>query len=155
MTAIYSLDTSAILGMFLRRFPPDVVPSFWTKFDALVAGGGAVCIDLVHGELKVQSDDPERWVAARPQMIRPMSPAVFSRTQAILHAHYPVSHVNSKMSQVDPFVVALAVEERLIVVSDEHSDPKTKVPKIPDLCQRLGVPHRDVFGIARDQGWKF
>ena len=155
MTALYSLATSAILGMFLRRFPPDVVPSFWTKFDALVGAGGAVCIDQVHAELKKQSDEPEKWVSARQHMVRGMTAPIFARTQTILRAHYPAAHVNAKMSQADPFVVALAVEEQLIVVSDEQSAPTSKVPKIPDLCQRLGVQHRDVFGLARDQGWKF
>lgn len=155
MSAKYSLDTSAILGMFLRRFPPDVVPSFWSKFDAIVGAGEAVCIDEVHNELKAQADTAEKWVAARPHMVRRMTPAIFTAATTLIQKHPIVKATSTKKNHADPFVIALAQVEGLVVVSDEQSDPNSKLIKIPDLCKKLDVPHRGVFDLARDYGWKF
>ena len=156
MTARYSLDTSAILGMFRRRFPPDVVPSFWPKLDGLVREGVGVCIDEVHAELRAQAgDEPETWLAARPGMIRALTPEILRAARGLINA-FPVTKPGSTArNHADPFVVALAQVEGLAVVSDEQSDPSSRLIKIPDLCAKIGVVHHSVFDLARVEGWRF
>lgn len=156
MSAKYSLDTSAIIGMFRRRFPPDVVPGFWPRFEKLVASGAAVCIDEVHFELKTQGgDEAEKFVAARPQMVRPTTLEILSAVGVLVNAYPIVKPSSTTKNHADAFVVALAQLEGMAVVSDEQSEPKSKLIKLPDLCAKLGIPHLSVFDLARDQGWKF
>jgi len=54
----------------------------------------------------------------------------------------------------DPFVIATAQVMGLTVVTEEKGGTDAK-PKMPSVCQVLGVPCIDVLSFLRDQGWSF
>ena len=54
----------------------------------------------------------------------------------------------------DPFVIALARTRSLVVVSEEKKQ-SLKNPKIPDVCDSLGVQCLGVVGMMRQEGWRF
>lgn len=59
----YCLDTSAFIGAWERTFPPDVVPSFWTRLDVLVQEGRVASPEEVKIELK-KKDVVWSWATA-------------------------------------------------------------------------------------------
>lgn len=65
----YSIDTSALLEGFVRRYPPDVVPSLWNeKFDRLIESGHLVAACDVLEDLGKRDDDIYAWAKEREQM---------------------------------------------------------------------------------------
>jgi hypothetical protein len=148
------LDTSAILGAWIRRFPRDVVPTFWVKFEALIDDGVVVCSSEVLDELERQSDEPLAWLKERKHMIRELTPEVIQAATVLVNEH-PILKAGSTKNQADPFVVALAQVEDLVVISDEQPDAKAKQIKIPNLCEKIGLEHVDLFGFARRERWTF
>ncbi len=54
----------------------------------------------------------------------------------------------------DPFVIATAQVLGLTVVTEERGGSLSK-PKIPSVCQALGVRCIDVLAFIREQGWSF
>jgi len=54
--------------------------------------------------------------------------------------------------QADPFVIALAKIENGIVVSGEWPSRNLERPKVPDVCNALGVPHIRLVEMLRREG---
>lgn len=65
----YSLDTSSILDAWVRRYPPDVVPSLWKNMDDAIRKGEIFAIEEVLRELQRKDDDVYKWVKEREEMI--------------------------------------------------------------------------------------
>lgn len=47
----YVFDTSALVGAWVRTYPPDVFPGLWEDLDALARQGGLLAPEEVLGEL--------------------------------------------------------------------------------------------------------
>ena len=41
------------------------------------------------------------------------------------------------------------------VVTEETPSRNLTKPKIPDVCQAMGVPHVNLVGFIQEQGWVF
>lgn len=154
MTLRFSLDTSAVLGAWLRRLPPDVVPSFWARFEELGQAGDVGMIDEAYRELERKSDAVHEWVAERKHLVIEMTPDVLLAAREIVN-RFPITRPGSTRSAADPFVIALAQVTRATVVTDEVASEKLHKPRIPDVCRALGVPCTDVYGFVRAMSWKF
>ena len=48
----YSIDTSAILDAWIRYYPIDTFPSFWSNFLDFVHRGDGIANELIKHELK-------------------------------------------------------------------------------------------------------
>ena len=65
----YSIDTSALLEGYVRRYPPDVVPRLWDeKLDQLIDAGRLIAAFDVLEELGKRDDDVHAWAKARERM---------------------------------------------------------------------------------------
>lgn len=62
--------------------------------------------------------------------------------------------IGSGRSGADPFVIALALCNDGVVVTDE-SPKHPSNPRIPDACDALGVRCLNLVGFIREQGWTF
>ena len=50
---------------------------------------------------------------------------------------------------------ALAMVHSGTVVTEEKPTGRIEKPKIPDVCEALGVPWTNLMGYVEDQGWRF
>ena len=149
----YSVDTSALLDAWVRYYPPDVFDTLWQRLDGLVSGGRLLAIDEVRRELEKQDDELHKWLAARPSMIVALDGEIQTRATPIINGFGSLTNTKSVMSgSADPFVIALAQERKLTVVTAEKSKP-TK-PRIPDVCKALGVPCITLVELFRREGWR-
>nr|WP_231912531.1 DUF4411 family protein [Rhodococcus sp. EPR-157] len=76
-------------------------------------------------------------------------------TTAILRAHPDLVRAGGKRSGGDPFVIALAMARNGVVVSEETRSGNLSKPRIPDVCDSLGVPVLNLMGFIESQRWTF
>jgi hypothetical protein len=150
----YCFDTSVLIGCWARSYPPDVFPGLWTKLDELITQQQVLCPDEVRVELARQEDELAKWVNARPHMFVPLDDAIQRATSEVLARHPLLMKATKNRNGADPFVIATARVKSLTVVTEELGGTTTK-PKIPSVCQALGVPCINVLSFLRDQGWSF
>jgi hypothetical protein len=58
-------------------------------------------------------------------------------------------------SEGDPFIIATAQVYQVTVVTGEKKTGKLNKPKIPDVCQELGIPCIGILELIKAEGWKF
>lgn len=150
----YSIDTSALLEAYVRRYPPDVVPGLWNdKFDQLIDAGSLVAAYDVLEELSKRDDGIYAWAKEREKMFIELDQYEPELKQIM--ADYPrLVDTKTGKSGGDPMVIALAHAQDLTVVSQEGVGSK-KSPKIPYVCNDLDIRHIDVLGLIREQKWTF
>ncbi len=151
----YSIDTSAILGAWRRHYPPDVFPLVWRKLDDLISLGDLIATEEVLVELKRKDDEVYEWARRREHMFIPINEEVQLAVEDILRDHKKLIDQRKSRSGSDPFVIALAKVENCVVLTDEKPSGSSKRPHIPDVCNALRIPWRNMLQLFRDQGWVF
>jgi len=151
----YSIDTSGILDG--RRFyPPDVFPTVWTKFENLIASGHARATDEVLRELKKkEGDEVYKWCLGMNDFFLPLDGEIQAAVSDVLAAHPNLVQSGGKRSAADPFVIAVARAHKCAVVTGESRSGKLDKPRIPDVCDALGVKCYSFLELIRREGWTF
>lgn len=150
----YSIDTSALLDGWTRYYPPDVFPDVWTGIEELIDHGELRATDEVFVELKKRDDDVFAWAKSRKaSLFVAIGDEIQEQVATILAQHERL--VRHNRSGADPFVIGLAMVEGCAVVTGERLSGSLEKPKIPDVCNALEVPHLDLLGLFREQGWRF
>jgi len=140
------------MDAWVRYYPPDVFETLWKRFDNLIDAGHLVAIDEVRRELEKKEDDLCKWIVARPKMLVTLDEAIQGRANPIINRFPSLTNTKSVMrGAADPFVIALAQERNLTVVTAES--PKPTKPRIPDVCASLGVPCITLVELFRREGW--
>jgi hypothetical protein len=150
----YCFDTSALLDAWIRWYPVDVFPSFWEKMDALVANGQIVSPDEIFAELEKKEDDLHAWVKSRRKMFCALDASTITQVREILAVYPRLVDTQKGRSQADPFVIAVAKIKGLTVVTGENFGTANK-PKIPFVCNELGIPSIGIVKFIRENGWNF
>ncbi len=154
MSIRYSFDTSAIIGAWRRRFPPDIVPSFWERLDELIEDGSVRSIQEVRSELERKDDDVFRWAKDRDSLFVPVTKDVIESARHVMR-QFPALVSQNGRSAADPFVIALARLHGANVVTDEKPATKRGHVAIPNACQGLSVVCHDIFDFVRAERWTF
>ena len=154
---LYSFDTSAFLEPWIRHYPRDHFPSLWERLGDLIKSGNIIATEEVLIELERKDDDVYRWALGRRQMFKPMYRDVQQAAMSIL-AQYPrlVNDIKNR-SGADPFVIALAqiqMEDCAVVTYETHGSIPNR-PRIPDVCDALGIRCINVRGLIQEEGWRF
>jgi hypothetical protein len=96
-------------------------------------------------------DELHDWAKQRPGLFVSMDQAIVTRAASIVNQFPALVDPAKTRGTADPFVIALAVERQLIVVTAEHSKPTR--PRIPDVCQQLSVPWISLLELFRREKW--
>ena len=155
-TALYSLDTSALITAWWRNYPPDVFGPVWDHLDTLIRNGVVRASREVLTELEKQDDDLYHWCKVREDdlfidLVEELQDAVTA-----LLAKYP-KLVATGRNKVDPFVIALANLSKppLIIVTEESTmSGSAKRPNIPFVCSNEGLTANPLIKLLRDTGFK-
>jgi predicted nucleic acid-binding protein len=149
----YSTDTSVFIESWVRHYPPDVFPSVWRQFENGIAQGKLKAVVEVYRELEQHEDELFVWAKRRKSKFLPLDTSIQRRAQRILAQFPTLAKADSTRRDADPFVIALAAEQGLTVVTYEVARP-TK-PRIPDVCCQLKIPCITVVELFRNEGWQF
>jgi hypothetical protein len=151
----YSIDTSAIIDGRRRYYPADVFPGLWQKVEALIVVGELIATEEVWNELSVFDDEVFAWARAQSRMFIPLDGDTQMAVTSILHSHAGLVDPLGLKSRADPFVIALAQIAGASVITGEKPNNNPLKPKIPNVCQALGIRVMNFLDFIRDQGWKF
>lgn len=155
----YSVDTSAILDAWVRHYPIDTFPSFWSNFEKFIKTNIGIASELIRHELSVKDDGCIKWFKENKleDFFRPIDDAVQNNVSVLMqNPNYQRLVEDRKGTNgADPFVIALAQSENLIVVTGEKATMNISKPKIPDVCRDLNIQCISILELMRKEGWKF
>lgn len=137
-------------------YPIQVFPSLWRELDSMVREGHLLILDEVYEELKKADDDLTRWVEERLMHLIPLDVDIQLATRDAVLAQFPrlVDSMKGR-SAADPWIIGLAIVRGGAVVTGERNDGNERRPRIPYVCQSLGVPCCSTLEFIRSQGWSW
>ena len=69
----YCIDTSALLGAWVRWYPPEMFPTLWDKVDALIENHRLISSEEVLQELeRKEGDTLHAWAKQRHSIFLPL-----------------------------------------------------------------------------------
>ena len=151
----YSIDTSAIIEGWFRLFPPDIVPGFWEGIDELIRNGELRATEEVLTELERKHDIIFNWACERQDLFIPIDERTQLIVRDILQNHRTLIDSRRNRSSADPFVIALAMMNSSIVVTEEHPTESDNRPHIPDVCNAYNLEWINLVELIRREGWEF
>lgn len=154
---MYSIDSGALIDAWVRKYPPDFLPSLWDNMGVLVRDGALVAPDEVLLELKRGGDALFEWAQGQGGLFRPPSASIQARVTHIVNT-FPTFVPERSPDGVwaDPYVIALAQDAGATVVTSELVAPaNARKVKIPNVCAALGVPCITPLAFFREQNWRF
>jgi hypothetical protein len=157
----YILDANVFIEAHQRYYPFDVFPGFWKAIRKLNQKKRAFSIDRVKTELQSGRDALTQWANEEE------SKSLFKKTEdvAVIRAYREVVNFVQASAQYSPvaksdfasgadgWIVAFAMENVHVVVTQEVRSPETKsrVP-IPNVCQHFKVDFVNTLEMLRRLG---
>jgi hypothetical protein len=117
-----------------------------------VEHAAAKATEEVRVELQRQDDEVLQFVKGVEDLFVPIDEPIQHEVRAILRDHPRLIHAGR--SGADPFVIALATMNDAAVVCEEGRG-KRGTPKIPDVCEALGIPFLKLYQLVIEQGWEY
>jgi hypothetical protein len=152
----YSADTSALIDGLERYYPEEHFPALWENVDELVYDGRLIISEEVWEEAQTKDAVVKAWCEPRKDvMIVPTDAAVAEEAKRVLATHQRLVMNLKGRNRADPFVIAVASIRGAVVVTGEGSDGTENHPKIPFVCQRLGIECIRFLDVIRLEGWTF
>ena len=151
---IYCLDTNALIEPWRRRYPIDVFPGFWDRLEEWAREGKAICPDEVLEELQKVDDELLEWAKQRSDMFLPPESDVQNAVKRILERFPRLVDTKRGRDRADPWVIGLACVKDAIVVTEEPLSGG-KSPRIPDVCEALGIRYIRVLDLIRVMKLRF
>jgi hypothetical protein len=149
----YSVDTSAFLDAWTRYYPVDVFPTIWGQIDHAAREGTLFACDEVLRELGKKDDGAHDWMKGRSEMIVSLDGEIESHVREIMD-HYPrLVDTKKGRSGGDPFVIAVAFAKGMTVITGENATRRIEIPRIPDVCDDLGIRWIRILDFFREQKW--
>ncbi|MEX5279047.1 DUF4411 family protein [Lactococcus petauri] len=149
----YLLDTNIYINFYDRYYRFNYFPSFWEKFEDIL-NSNVILPKIVVSE-NYQDMAFKNWVDShyRGQILNHKN-YVESWAEVIQHIQLSDLYKDEALSSdrgwanesiADPWLLAIAKEEDLVIVTDERKNPSlnsihpSKAAKIPDVAQDLGI----------------
>jgi predicted ATPase len=151
----YCIDTSALLDGWVRWYPPDTFRTLWDNIEELIEKKVIVAPEEVLTELAKKDDDVHKWAKKNKTMFLPPVKAIQIATTDVLSRFPRLVDSRKDKSQADPFVIAVAKINNLVVVTEEKRPGTEDRPTIPIVCNYFRIKHMRLLDMIRDQGWKF
>jgi hypothetical protein len=136
-------------------FPPKVFRGLWANIERMIADGSIRSVEEVRVELSRRTADISQWAKDQPDLFVDLEPNIQQATSDILHAHPQLMGNGKGRHGADPFVIALASVRDGIVVTEEKPTGNIIKPRIPDVCEAVGVRWMRLVQFVEAQGWVF
>jgi hypothetical protein len=151
---MYCIDTSALIAAWEERYPIDHFPKFWNLLDFLIELGRITAPPEVLEETSKKSHELHAWLKEREEaFITDYDEAVLLGVRDILD-RFPKLVASHKMAfAADPFVISLARQKKLSVVTQENLTASISKPTIPNVCNAEGIKWMPLLQLIRDEKW--
>ncbi len=159
----YCLDSNVYIEAHRRYYAFDIAPGFWDSLRRL-AEEEIICSPiLVFEEISDSGNELARWAKANKDVlfVQPddTTQEAYKEIADMAARLYEPQHVQKFLSGADPWVIAHAKVDGLMVVTLEALKNEQinaggiisgKI-QIPNMCKLFKVGFRDTFGLLREQ----
>lgn len=153
--ATYCVDTSALIDWLERYYPPESFPAILDKVDELITENRLILSEEVWEEVQAKDEAAKSWCEPRKEaLIVPTDAAVTIEVRSILETHNRLVMTLKNRNRADPFVIAVARLKSAVVVTGEIGGTEAR-PKIPYVCDQMGIPCISFLELIRREGWRF
>lgn len=155
LLAFYSFDSSAIINGRRDIYMPGTFGAVWGQIEGLIATGHVRAVDEVKREVLKKDDEAAGWAKAQRGLFLPLTADIQLATRHVLAAYPRLLGIGGgPRNGADAFVIGLALARGGTVVTQETPRNLEK-PRIPDVCDAMGILWRTLPQFVNDQGWKF
>lgn len=155
----YVVDTNVLFAIF-RHYYFDSFPTFWNKFEALVASGEIYSVREVFNEIKAgnQDDTLGKWANQNRHFFKDPTPEELRFITEIFSVpHFQQNLAKKRLlhggAYADPFIIAKAKIDHAMVITQEKF--KTNGSQIPAICNHFNIPSVDLEGFLKKENWVF
>ena len=145
MKTIYVIDACALIDAARNyNMSKKSFSHIWAALDDLIQNGELISSTEIMDELK--DDDLKAWAKQHKECFLPLTRDVQAKTTEVLTQFPTLIKIRSTgNSNADPFLIATAALQGGTIVTNERlGDSKTKDYKIPNVCQALNIPYRNL-----------
>ncbi|MGY6657636.1 DUF4411 family protein [Amycolatopsis sp. TRM77291] len=151
----YSIDTNVLIESWQRLYRPRTFSTYWTNLDSMIASGCLRASEEVKIEIDKRDDELKVWSKQRPDLFVAHEHDVqLAVREALLHCK-KMAGSHKGHNGADPWVIALAKARGMTVVTLENKTGNLEKPKVPDVCEVLGVPWLNLYDFIEQQDWSF
>jgi hypothetical protein len=148
----WCFDTSALVEPWVRHYPPDLFPRVWEALEQLARDGAIRAPVDVRHEFERQSDALCEWARSLHGFFEEADRRAMEIYTDVVNRHVGFLKVNSTKSGADPVVVAVAAARGVPVVTYETMAKQDAAPKIPNVCDSLGIRCVSLVDVLRSEG---
>lgn len=152
---MYSLDTSSLIHGWTEAYPQTTFPALWDRIAELVERDELVASKSVYFEIEDREDRLLEWADDHEVMFLEDDEERQARVRAIFDEWPVEADFTRWLTGADPFVIALAQERGLKVITDELWVHDLEHPRIPDACEHYKVRWTNFLGMIQELGWTF
>ena len=154
---LYLLDANVLIRAHHDYYPLDRLPGFWEWICGQAEAGAIKMPFEIHREISVGNDALATWIGRShiQQALRLDEEVDQDTLQRVLDTGYGPNLTEDEIEGAgrDPFLIAYALvgDHQRTVVTKEVSKPSKRrgATRVPDACQRLGVPWITDFELYR------
>jgi len=151
----YCIDTCALID-FGESYFQDIFPGLWGDMERLAIDGLLIAPTEVYKEIaRTYDGEIQRWTRQHKEMFIELDDEQIREVKAIEKRFGNLIDPDKTIPDADPFLIALAKSRgNWTVVTQEKPSTKLK-PKIPDVCQILGIPCVNLYNFFKKCDWKY
>ncbi len=153
----YVFDSNTLINIF-NHYYPEQFPSFWDNFNSFISDQTIMSVQEVRRELEKKGDSLSDWAKRHSELFLPPNAeeSIFI-TEIFKVRHFRIL-IQKKQQYIegpaaDPFIIAKAKISNAYVVTQEKK--KDHAAKIPNVCERFGIPCINLEGFMEKEGWIF
>lgn len=148
----YCLDTSSLIAAWQERYPIENFPKLWEYIELLILNGRVVIHTAVYDETGRGSKDLHAWLKKYTKHFIAFDTETQIEVKQILKDYPKLVAVKKQSFAADPFIIATAKINHLIVVTEE-AFKTLENPHIPNVCNELKVPYINLIQLIREEKW--
>ncbi len=161
VSAKYCADANVFYDFWIpgRKFDVAVYGKLWDHMTEQIVSGRIVSTEEVYRELKDFANPTfQIWLSNhKDHLYTENDMQVIKLATSILNRHPEVLFHKEKKNGADAFLVATAKVYGLTVITEEIAQGEVNIkngacPKIPDLCDELGVSSLNILGYCAEEG---
>jgi len=157
---IYCIDASSIINLFRHHglsYPPyhaDIFEGLWRKLEQIIRNGELISHITVFKEVSKRDDEAKKWCQKYKNIFRDINDCQINQIEKI-KPKYSKSHWEAETNRkgqewADPWIIALAICEEAIIISDETNSPD----RIPYIANHFGIKTLNLMDFFKDIGLK-
>src|SRR5579875_2955333 len=104
----------------------------------MIAAGDIRCVDEVRNELARRDDAIHDWAESQRDLFVPLAADIQLAAREVLAAHQRLARARNG-----------------VVVTEETLSGNLSRPRIPDVCEAMGIWWVNLVRFVQEQGWTF